>query len=77
MLNNVQEIMETDSRVPTIELSLKIQTKDFIFSLSPEQMVLDLRKLGYERTNMSGKFIGEYALNINYEDQELLHIGSE
>lgn len=65
-----------ENEVPFINLKAKVINNAFDLVIQEKQIVLDLRRVGYDKTNISKFVVGPSgSLNIMFENREFFHMG--
>jgi hypothetical protein len=80
--HTLKALIDTDKFIPTITMEIRVHGPGFSIDTSGKGILLDMTGLGYDLANLTGKFLGEHALKINYGDEkagyrEIIHFGSE
>ena len=70
-------VVDSDHLIPTITIKMDIHGPGFEVRTDNKGIHLDMRQLGYDTAILTGKVVGEYCININYSNVEIIHVGSE
>ncbi|WP_379159404.1 HNH endonuclease signature motif containing protein [Paenibacillus sp. sgz5001063] len=72
----VNLISSAQVEIPLISLKAKVISNLFDISIQNNQIVLDFRKLGYDKTSLSNRIIGPSgSINITVNNHEFVHLG--